>query len=60
MNVRTLSSTAAALAGVSDCNAADFAVPAGQPAELKAARRRVLPQINVERVFTDRPAFLTA
>jgi hypothetical protein len=60
MNVRALSSRAAALAGVSDCEVADPAVRAEQPAEPKAARRRVLHQINVERVFTDRSAFLIA
>jgi hypothetical protein len=51
---------AAALAGVSDGNSADPAVRAEQLAEPKAARRRVLRQINVERVLTDRLAFLIA
>jgi hypothetical protein len=51
---------AAALAGVSDCNSPDPAVREEQPAEPKAARRRLLPQINVERVLTDRSAFLIA
>jgi hypothetical protein len=60
MNVRALSSMLAALAGVSDCNSADPEVRAEQPAEAKAARRRILRQINTESVFTDRSAFLIA
>jgi len=58
MNARALSSMAAALVGVSDCNSADPEVRAEQPAEAKIARRRALRQINPERVFTHSSAFL--
>jgi hypothetical protein len=54
MNVRALSTMAALLAGVRDCSLADPEARAEQLAEAKAARRRVLRQINTKRVFADR------